>query len=146
MEKSDKTDFVIFDVGEMQYAIPIEYIAFIVMAMEQFPSCIPPRMPAYMKCVMQMEQGLVPIVDLTQVPGYSTSSHRTAPYPLVLIVSYRNKQIGLLTDRVAIRPAEAEVNAAVGTIVRHRLVNSNGTNFIQFDVEKFYNQLEAGQV
>lgn len=146
MEKADKTDFVIFDVGEMQYAIPIEYIAFIVMAMEQFPSCIPPRMPAYMKCVMQMEQGLVPIVDLTQVPGYSTSDHRTAPYPLVLIVSYRNKRIGLLTDRVAIQPAEAEVNAAEGTIVRQRLLNTNGSNFIQFDVEKFYNQLEAGQV
>lgn len=146
MEKTDNVDFIIFDVGKMQYAIPIEYIAFIVMAMEQFPSCIPPRMPAYMKCVMRMEQELVPIVDLTQVPGFSTSNHRTAPYPLVLIVSYRNKRIGLLTDRVAIRPAEAETNAAVGTIVRHRLVNSNGTNFIQFDVEKFYNQLEAGQV
>ena len=146
MEKADKTDFVIFDVGEMQYAIPIEYIAFIVMAMEQFPSCIPPRMPAYMKCVMQMEQGLVPIVDLTQVPGYSTSDSRTTPYPLVLIVSYRDKQIGLLTDRVTIQPAKAEVNAAEGTIVRHRFVNSDGTNFIQFDVEKFYNKLEAGQV
>ena len=146
MEKADNTDFIIFDVGEMQYAIPIEYIAFIVMAMEQFPSCIPPKMPAYMKCVMRMEQGLVPIVDLTQVPGYSTSINRTAPYPLVLTVSYRNKLIGLLTDRVTIRPAEAEVNAAEGTIVQHRFVNSNGTNFIQFDVEKFYNQLEAGQV
>ena len=146
MEKKDNTDFIIFDVGEIQYAIPIKYIAFIVMSMEQFPSCIPPKMPVYIKCVMQMEQGLVPIVDLTLVPGYSTSNHRTAPYPLVLIVSYRDKQIGLLTDRVAIQPAEAEANAAVGTIVRHRLVNSNGTNFIQFDVEKFYNQLEAGQV
>jgi len=146
MEKADKPDFVIFDVGEMQYAIPIEYIAFIVMAMEQFPSCIPPRMPAYMKCVMQMEQGLVPIVDLTQVPGYSTSDSRTTPYPLVLIVSYRDKQIGLLTDRVTIQPAKAEVNAAEGTIVQHRFVSSDGTNFIQFDVEKFYNKLEAGQV
>ena len=146
MEKADNTDFMIFNVGEMQYAIPIEYIAFIVMAMEQFPSCIPPRMPAYMKCVMRMEQGLVPVVDLTQVPGYSTSNNRATPYPLVLIVSYRNKLIGLLTDRVTIRPAEAEVNAAEGTIVRHGLVNSNGTNFIQFDVEKFYNQLGAGQV
>lgn len=146
MEKADNADFIIFDVGEMQYAIPIEYTASVVMAVEQFPSCIPPRMPAYIKCVMQMEQGLVPIVDLSQVPGYSTCINRTAPYPLVLTVSYRNKLIGLLTDRVTIRPAEAEVNATEGTIVRHRLVNSNGTNYIQFDVEKFYNQLGAGQV
>ena len=144
MEKADKTDFVIFDVGETQYAIPIEYIAFIVMAMEQFPSCIPPKMPAYIKCVMQMEQGLVPIVDLTLVPGYSTSNYRTVPYPLVLIVNYRDKQIGLLTDRVAIQPAEAE--ATEETIVRHRFVNSKGANIVQFDVEKFYNQLEAGLV
>lgn len=43
MDKANKTDFIIFDVGEMQYAIPIEYIAFIVMAVERFPSCIPPK-------------------------------------------------------------------------------------------------------
>lgn len=146
MKKADKTDFVIFDVGEIQYAIPIENIAFIVMSMEQFPSCIPPRMPAYIKCVMRMEQGLVPIVDLTQVPGYSDSNSRTTPYPLVLIVSYRDKLMGLLVDRVTIQPAEAESKAAEGAIVRHRLVNSNGANFIQFDIEKFYSQLGAGQV
>lgn len=143
MGKVDNTDFIIFDVGEMQYAIPIEYIAFIFMAMEQFPSCIPPRMPAYMKCVMQMEQGLIPIVDLAQVPGYSAFNSRATPYPLVLVVSYRGKLIGLLTDRVAIQPAE--VKAAERSIVRHHLVNSNGTDFVQFDVEKFYNQLGAGQ-
>lgn len=144
MEKPDHADFVIFDVGKMQYAIPIENAASIVMATEQFPSCIPPKMPAYVKCVMRMEQGLVPIVDLSLVQGYNASNHRAAPYPLVLIVSYRNKLIGLLTDRVAIQPAEAE--AAEGTIVRHRLVDSNGTNFVQFDVEKFFNQLGAGQI
>ena len=144
MEKSDNADFIIFDVGEMRYAIPMEYIAFIVMSMEQFPSCIPPRMPAYMKCVMRMEQGLVPIVDLTLVPGYSTSNHRETPYPMILIVSYRDKQIGLLTDRVAIQPAETE--AVEGSFVQNCLVNSNGTNFVRFDIEKFYNQLEAGQI
>lgn len=94
-----------------------------------------------MKCVMQMEQGLVPIVDLMRVPGYSVSGNRTTPYPLVLIVSYRDKRIGLLTDRVKIQSAEAESEAAERTIVRHRLVNSNGMNFVQFDGEKFYNQL-----
>ena len=146
MEKTDNTDFIVFDVGEMQYAIPIEYIAFLVMAVEQFPSCIPPRMPAYIKCVMQMEQGFVPIVDLTQVPGYTASNHRTTPYPLILIVSYRGKRIGLLTDRVTIQSAEAEAKAADRTIVQNRLVHSNGTTFVQFDVEKFYKQLEAGQV
>ncbi len=144
MEKADNTDFIIFDVGEMQYAIPIEYIAFVVMAMEQFPSCIPPRMPAYVKCVMRMGQELVPIVDLTQVPGYSTSNHRAASYPLVLIVSHRGRQIGLLTDRITIQSVEAEV--VERTIIQHRLVNSKGTHFVQFDIEKFYNQLEAGQV
>ena len=90
MKKSDNADFIIFEVGQMRYAIPMEYIAFIVMSMEQFPTCIPPRMPAYMKCVMRMEQGLVPIVDLTLVPGYSTSNHREAPYPMILIVNYRD--------------------------------------------------------
>lgn len=146
MDKANKTDFIIFDVGEMQYAIPIEYIAFIVMAVERFPSCIPPRMPAYMKCVMQMEQGLVPIVDLTQVPGFSTSNHRAKPYPLVLIVNYRSKLVGLLTDRVALQSAEGEANAVEGTIVQQRLLNTNGSNFIQFDIEKFYNQLETGPI
>lgn len=144
MEKTDNTNFVIFDVGKMQYAIPIENAASIVMAAEQFPSCIPPRMPAYVKCVMQMEQGLIPIVDLTLVQRYSTSNHGAAPYPLVLIVSHRNKLIGLLADRVAIQPAETET--AEEAIVRHRFVDSKGANIVQFDVEQFYNQLEAGQV
>ena len=146
MEKADNTDFIIFDVGGMQYAIPIEYIAFIVMAMEQFPSCTPPKMPAYMQCVMKMEQGLGPVVDLTQVPGYTTSNHRATPYPLVLIVSHRGEQIGLWTDRVTIQSAEAEDKADERTIVQHRFVKSNGTNFVQFDVEKFYKQLGAEQV
>ena len=144
MGKGDNTSYIIFDVGEIQYAMPIEYTSSVFMATEQFPSCIPPRIPAYVQCVMRMEQGLVPIVDLTLVPGYSTSNHRETPYPMILIVSYRDKQIGLLTDRVAIQPAETE--AVEGSIVPHRLVNSNGTNFVRFDIEKFYNQLEAGQI
>lgn len=146
MGKGDNTSYIIFDVGEIQYAMPIEYTSSVFMATEQFPSCIPPRIPAYVQCVMRMEQGLVPIVDLTQVPGYCTSNHRTTPYPLVLTVSYRDKLIGLLTDRVTIQSAGVEVKETEETIVQHSLINFNGTNFIQFDIEKFYNQLEAGAV
>lgn len=143
MERVDHSDFLIFDVNEMQYAVPIEYVSFIVMATEQFLACIPPKMPAYVKCIMRMEQGLVPIIDLMQVPEYGTSSGRKKQYPLVLILCYQARQIGLLTDRVAIQPAELGQGAEKGTLSRHLFLSFGEKKILQFDVAKFFAQLET---
>lgn len=64
MEASNK--YMVFDTGGMHYAIPMEYVGYIVTTSEKFPHCVPPRMPPYVKRIMHMEQKLVPIVDIVR--------------------------------------------------------------------------------
>ena len=145
METESNADYLIFDIGKMQYAIPMKYVAAVMMETEQFPSCIPPKTPAYIECVIQIEQVLVPIVDLAQVPGYRMLTKRENPYPLVLILSYQSRQVGLLTDHMTIQTVDASGKAENGAIGQQLFINLDGKHLVLFDVPKFFSQLEEGQ-
>ena len=146
MEKADSTNFIIFDVDEMQYALPIEYAAFIVMATEEFPTCIPPRIPRYVKCIMQMEQGLVPVIDFTWFTAYCDSDSSEREYPLILILNHRNKQVGILTDHVTIQPVTSEPETQREAISQQLLVNFGEKKPFLLDVPTFFEKLGAGQI
>ena len=140
MEASNK--YMVFDTGGMRYAIPMEYVGYIVTTSEKFPNCVPPRMPPYVKRIMRMEQKLVPIVDLVRFEEDKDVKEQEHFYSLILVLDYQGQSVGVLTDKISLLTEQTEVELKEDIITHRKVLNFGGENFLLLNVPKFYEKIK----
>ncbi len=136
--------YLAFDVGRTHYAASIEYVGYIVAASQEFPHCMPPRMPSYVERVMRMEQKLVPIINLARFESDKALTDEVHIYSLVVVLAYQEKSVGILTDRVSILPVQEGVEEEIDSVTQRRILNFNGENFVLLNVPGFYEEIKEG--
>ncbi len=134
--------YMVFDTGGIHYAIPMEYVGYIVTTSEKFPYCTPPRMPSYVKRIMCMEQKLVPIIDLARFEKGKDVKEQANFYSLILVLDYQGQSVGVLTDRVSLLSEQEEVKAEEDTVAQRKILNLGGKNFVLLNVPKFYKKIK----
>lgn len=136
--------YMVFDAGGIRYAIPMEYVGYIVTTSEEFPHCVPPRMPSYVKRVMRMEQKLVPIVDLVRFEEDKDLREQEHFYSLILVLDYQGQSVGVLTDRISLLTEQAGAKPEEDIVTRRKVLNFGGENFVLLNVPKFYREIKKG--
>lgn len=140
---SDENNYLLFDTGELQYAISVGYVGYIISASETFRRCTPPQMPSYVKCVMSIEQELVPIVDLNRLEGMAGENIGEIQLPLIVILNYRNRAIGVLADKISLQLGKTVEKNQIDPISKHVAVTIDGNIFILLDVPELYKKIRA---
>lgn len=138
MRKMEK-QYLLFDVGRMRYAVPMEYVGYIIPALGEFPSCVPPRMPSYIKRIVSIEKRQVAIIELENFAedGVAYKGVR----PLVLILNYQNKIIGLQADNISILPEHLKSELIEDDIHNTVVLNCDGNDFILLDVPGLFEKI-----
>ena len=134
--------YMVFDTRGIRYAIPMEYVGYIVTTSEKFPHCVPPRMPPYVKRIMRMEQKLVPIVDLVGFEEDKDVKEQEHFYSLILVLDYQGQSIGVLTDRISLLTEQTEVELKEDIVTHRKVLNFGGENFVLLNVPKFYKKIK----
>lgn len=137
--------YLAFDVGRTHYATSIEYVGYIVAASQEFPHCMPPRMPAYVERVMRMEQKLVPIINLARFESEKELTDEAHIYSLVVVFAYQEKSVGILTDRVSILSVQEGGKEEMDSVTQRMVLNFNGKNFVLLNVPGFYEEINEGR-
>ena len=136
--------YMVFDAGGIHYAIPMEYVGYIVTTSEKFPHCVPPRMPPYVRRIMRMEQKLVPIVDLLKFEKGKDLKEQEHIYSLILVLNYQGQSVGVLTDKISLLTEQTEVEPEEDIVTQRKVLNFGGENFVLLNVPKFYKEIEKG--
>lgn len=134
--------YMVFDTRGIRYAIPIEYVGYIVTTSEKFPHCVPPRMPPYVKRIMRMEQKLVPIVDLVRFEEGKDVKEQEHFYSLILVLDYQGQSVGVLTDKISLLTEQTEVEYVEDIITHRKVLRIGGENFVLLNVPKFYKKIK----
>ena len=134
--------YMVFDTRGIRYAIPMEYVGYIVTTSEKFPHCVPPRMPPYVKRIMRMEQKLVPIVDIVRLENGKDVKAQEHFYSLILVLDYQGQSIGVLTDRISLLTEQTEVELKEDIVTHRKVLNFGGENFVLLNVPKFYKKIK----
>ena len=142
MEASNR--YMVFDAGGIRYAIPMEYVGYIVTTSEKFPHCVPPRIPPYVKRIMRMEQKLVPIVDLARFEKGKDVKEQEHFYSLILVLHYQGQSVGVLTDKVSLLAEQTEVKIEEDIVTGRKVVSFGGENFVLLNVPRFYKEIKEG--
>lgn len=140
---SDENNYLFFDTGELQYAVSMGYVGYIISASETFRRCMPPQMPSYVKYVMSIEQELVPIVDLNRLEGMAEENIGEIQLPLIVILNYRNRAIGVLADKISLQLGKTVEKNQIDPISKHAAVTIDGNIFILLDVPELYKKIRA---
>lgn len=136
--------YMVFDTRGIRYAIPMEYVGYIVTTSEKFPHCVPPRMPPYVKRIMRMEQKLVPIVDLVGFEEDKDVKEQEHFYSLILVLDYQGQSVGVLTDKVSLLAEQTEVKIEEDIVTGRKVVSFGGENFVLLNVPRFYKEIKEG--
>lgn len=136
--------YMVFDTRGIRYAIPMEYVGYIVTTSEKFPHCVPPRMPPYVKRIMRMEQKLVPIVDLVGFEEDKDVKEQEHFYSLILVLDYQGQSVGVLTDGISLLTEQAEVKPEEDIVTQQKVLRFGGENFVLLNVPKFYKEIKKG--
>lgn len=140
---SDENNYLLFDTGELQYAVSMGYVGYIISASETFRRCMPPQMPPYVKCVMSIEQELVPIVDLNRLEGTAEDYIGEIQLPLIVILNYCNRAIGVLADKISLQLGKTVEKNQIDPISKRAAVTFDGNIFVLLDVPEFYKKIRA---
>lgn len=141
----DAYQYLLFDVGKTSYAVSMEYVGYIISASEQFQCCVLPGMPSYVSTVMNMEEKLVPIIELEHFgENRDMEVCRTRnQHLLILILNYRNAPIGLLTDGISLASGQGEVRTEADPVSQNIVVTISERNFVLFNVPEFYKEING---
>ena len=140
---SDENNYLLFDTGELQYAVSMGYVGYIISASETFRRCTPPQMPSYVKYVMSIEQKLVPIVDLNRFEGMAEENIGEIKLPLIVILNYCNSAIGVLADKISLQLGKTVEKNQIDPISKHAAVTFDGNIFILLDVPELYKKMRV---
>ena len=130
-----------FEVDKVHYAVPMDYVAYIVSASDSYPYCIPPRRKVYIDCIMKIEQKLITVVDLSAFSKHMLSDKDRCQRPLILILGYQNSMLGVLTDYIGPPVGGSQLNFETDAMERHTFFNCGEEQSILFDVPQFYRKL-----
>lgn len=142
---NDAYQYLLFEVRGMRYAVSLEYVGYVISVSEQFSCCVPPGMPSYVRYVVNLVQRLVPIIDLDDFEGNKDADEEETPYPLILILSCRTVQVGLLVNGISLSPRGEETRTETDPVGRQTVVNICGSIYILLDVPAFYHKIKALQ-
>lgn len=131
--------YLLFDVGRMRYAVPIEYVGYIIPATGEYPSCVPPKIPAYISRVISIEKRPVTIIELENFAEDSVVYKGIRP--LVLILNYQNKIIGLQADNISLLSEYLKSELIEDGIHNTLFLNCDGNNFTLLDVPGLFRRL-----
>lgn len=94
-EDMTRDRYLCFTLDEQSFAVPITVVREIVEMQEITPV---PHMPDYLRGVVNLRGQIIPIIDLRLRlgMGFREYDRRTC----IVIVSYQDKQIGLVVDRM----------------------------------------------
>lgn len=143
METSNQ--YMVFKAGGIDYIVPVEYVGYIVTTAEQFPQCLPPKMPAYVKRIMFMEQKLVPIVDLAKFEKDKDIKDQEHFYSLILVLEYQGQSVGVLTENISLLIAPTEVEIEEDAVTQRRILNLGGESLILLNIPGFFNEIKKGK-
>lgn len=138
MRKMEK-QYLLFDVGRMRYAVPMEYVGYIIPASGEYPSCVPPRMPSYIKHIISIEKRQVAIIELENFAEDDVVYKGVRP--LVLILNCQNKIIGLQADNISILPEHLKSELIEDDIHNTVVLNCDGNDFILLDVPELFEKI-----
>ncbi len=128
--------YITIEIGEVKYAIPIEYAGYIVSTERKFIQCTPPNMPAFVKQILIVEGEQALIVDLDELNGVTSP---TETHPLILLLDYNDTTIGILADRVYLPSVQSDARIEVNPTVDQKFVKMGGENYLLFNVSELYN-------
>ncbi len=124
--------YLLLDIGEQQYAVPMEYVGYIVPSKGEYPCCTLPQMPFYINRVMSMEKKLVTVIDLENIEKRDIGHKEIRP--LVLVLNYQNRIIGLQADRITLMPEKSEPKLTKDELNQCSLLHFSGKDFILLNV------------
>lgn len=96
-----------------------------------------------MKCVMSIEQELVPIVDLNRLEGTAEDYIGEIQLPLIVILNYCNRAIGVLADKISLQLGKTVEKNQIDPISKRAAVTIDGNIFVLLDVPEFYKKIRA---
>lgn len=124
--------YLLLDIGEQQYAVPMEYVGYVVPSEGEYRSCTPPQMPLYINRIMSMEKKLVTVIDLENIEKRDIGHKEIRP--LVLVLNYQNRIIGLQADRITLMPEKSEPKLTKDELNQCSLLHFSGKDFILLNV------------
>lgn len=132
-----KDSYLPFKIDGTAYAVPVEYVFSVLSASEDFPSCVPPGLPAYVKRVILTEGNLVPVIEWNQIAQVD-AQNETNPRIMLVILHYKNRMLGVLADCVAAPFTLAEPKLESDATKTYTLLLYEDANYILFDLPKFF--------
>lgn len=133
--------FLLFKVDEMQYAVSMEYVAYIVSATEPFPSCRLPDRNAYVERVINIGQQLITVIELTVLDNSKRSYRNECQRPFILVLGYSNSLVGLLADYIDSPLENLELKIERDEFDHQDFLIYDERNFTLLDVPEFYKKL-----
>ncbi|EOS38345.1 hypothetical protein C808_02546 [Lachnospiraceae bacterium M18-1] len=130
-----------FEVDKVHYAVPMDYVAYIVSATDSYPYCIPPRRKVYIDCIMKIEQKLITVVELSAFSKHMLSDKESCQRPLILILGYQDSMLGVLADYIGPPVEFSKLNFEADVMGQHTFFNCGEEQSILFDVPQFYREL-----
>ena len=129
-----------FEIDGVTYVAPIEYVFSILPASESLPTCTPPLRPGYVERVLQLEQGLVTVIEWSLFAGSKEVKTTVSQREFLLILRYQGWMLGIKTDHVA-SPFEClEPNLEWDAVNRQTMLAGQTVNYVLFDVPGFYSK------
>lgn len=133
--------FLLFKVDELQYAVSMEYVAYIVSATEPFPSCRLPNRNSNVERIINIGQQLIAVIELAALEKIKPSYRNKCQRPLILVLGYNNSLVGLLVDYIDSLLENTELKIERGGFNHQNFLIYDKRNFPLFDVPEFYKKL-----
>lgn len=138
---ANEYQYLPFEVDGTQYAVPLKYIASILLSSEEFPTCVPPKRNACVVRVMRVNQELMTIVELAALGKKDILQERQPQRPFVLSLRYQGSLIGLLVDRVSSLLTVLEPKLSTDSVNQRTLLISDTGPYVLFDVSELHEAL-----
>lgn len=131
--------YMLLDIGELRYAVPMEYVGYIVPSEGEYHCCTLPQMPFYINRIMSVEKELVTVIDLENIEKKDIG-HKDIR-PLILILNYQNKIIGLQADNITLMSEKSESKLIKDETNQCSLLHFGGKDFILLNVPCLFEKI-----
>lgn len=138
---AEEYQYLPFEIDGIQYAVPLKYIASILLASEEFPACVPPKRNACVVRVMRVNQELMTVIEMASLGNGGILNEHQRQRPFIVSLRYQDSLIGLLVDRVYSLLTFLEPKLATDSVNRRTILMNNTEHYILFDVSELHEAL-----
>ena len=139
------TQYLPFRIDDTWYAVPMEYVSYIIAASEGFLKCSLPKSPPYITWVMSIRNRLIPVIEWDLLHSAGTDPVPVRQRPLILILNRQNSLLGLLTDEIVPPQEFPSQDCGQVPISSETLLSHGADRYTLFDVPQFYLSVASGQ-